>query len=211
MSFELVLLERVDENSITANSGILIDNKFILVTTNIFDPEKEAEKQWKNWKKFGNIYLSPLENNSVIINCVKKNDNGTYDIKSANVLAVYFSNLIHKSDIFFENFTVDALGNCIHSKDQLSTFYILRFGSKCNLEELKQSLKGWWGLLSSYNLKKYDNIYIESSPFGNRHFLNSVSRGIVSNIVGEQDCLILTDCPTTPGSEGSPVFIGEHK
>ncbi|OAD52251.1 Peroxisomal leader peptide-processing protease [Eufriesea mexicana] len=46
-----------------------------------------------------------------------------------------------------------------------------------------------------------------STPFGNPFFLDSVSRGIIGNLLGTNNCLILMDVTSFPGSEGSPVFL----
>lgn len=208
MNFKLVLLERVDGNNIIANSGLLIDNKFIIVTANIFGSQKITEIQWS--KKCGNLYINPLENKSIIINCIIAKGDDTYEVKLVNVFGAYFSHSIQISHIFFKRFAIDALDNNNYVTDRLSTFYILTFDPKCSLEELKNSFKTWWDVVGCYNIQKCCNVYVESSPFANRNFLNCVSRGIVSNILGKQGCFILSDCPTTPGSEGSPVFIGNN-
>jgi hypothetical protein len=49
-------------------------------------------------------------------------------------------------------------------------------------------------------------VEIESAPFGNAVFLDSVSRGIVSNILGIRGCVLLTDANAVPGCEGAPLF-----
>ncbi|XP_011334557.2 peroxisomal leader peptide-processing protease isoform X1 [Ooceraea biroi] len=48
---------------------------------------------------------------------------------------------------------------------------------------------------------------IMSTPFGNPVFINSIARGIISNVVGEEDCVIMTDALAFPGGEGGPVCI----
>ena len=49
-------------------------------------------------------------------------------------------------------------------------------------------------------------IKIISTPFGNDLFINSLSSGIISNLIGIENCLILTDARTVPGCEGAPIF-----
>lgn len=54
-------------------------------------------------------------------------------------------------------------------------------------------------------------LYIVGTPFGNLSpsvFLNSVSKGIVSNLAGEQQELILTDARCIPGTEGGVIYGG---
>ena len=48
---------------------------------------------------------------------------------------------------------------------------------------------------------------VESTPFGNPVFIDSVARGVVSNIIGKKRCIILTDANSVPGCEGGPVYI----
>ncbi|XP_051175019.1 peroxisomal leader peptide-processing protease isoform X2 [Leptopilina boulardi] len=48
---------------------------------------------------------------------------------------------------------------------------------------------------------------IESTPFGNPIFINSIARGVISNIVGDENCIILSDANSVPGCEGGPVYI----
>ncbi|XP_063978007.1 peroxisomal leader peptide-processing protease [Diachasmimorpha longicaudata] len=50
------------------------------------------------------------------------------------------------------------------------------------------------------------HMLIESTPFGNPVFIDSVARGIVSNVLGTHDCVMLTDANAVPGCEGGPVY-----
>lgn len=54
-------------------------------------------------------------------------------------------------------------------------------------------------------------VEILSTPFGNPVFIDSISRGIVSNVLGEAGCVILTDTNAVPGSEGAPVYLTEQE
>jgi hypothetical protein len=51
------------------------------------------------------------------------------------------------------------------------------------------------------------SVEIVSTPFGNPVFIDSIARGIVSNVVGEQGCVIMTDAFAFPGGEGGPVYV----
>lgn len=55
------------------------------------------------------------------------------------------------------------------------------------------------------------SLLIESTPFGNPVFIDSISRGIVSNVLGTHDCLMLTDANAVPGCEGGPVYVMREK
>ncbi|XP_068240468.1 peroxisomal leader peptide-processing protease isoform X2 [Palaemon carinicauda] len=53
------------------------------------------------------------------------------------------------------------------------------------------------------------NAYIESSPFGSLSpsvFLNSLSKGIISNVSGRNSDIYLTDARCMMGGEGAPVY-----
>jgi hypothetical protein len=56
-------------------------------------------------------------------------------------------------------------------------------------------------------LKRGQNVVVESTPFGNFYFHNSVSEGVVSNVFGPSRCLLLTDASTAIGCEGGPIFV----
>lgn len=57
------------------------------------------------------------------------------------------------------------------------------------------------------NLIRGSSVEIESTPFGNPVFIGSIARGVISNVVGDEDCVIMTDAYTFPGGEGGPVYI----
>ena len=46
-----------------------------------------------------------------------------------------------------------------------------------------------------------------STPFGNPFFIDCMSQGIVGNLLGVNQCLILIDVTNFPGCEGSPIFL----
>ncbi|XP_033193503.2 peroxisomal leader peptide-processing protease isoform X3 [Bombus vancouverensis nearcticus] len=50
-------------------------------------------------------------------------------------------------------------------------------------------------------------VELVSTPFGNAFFIDSVSRGIIGNLLGTNQCLIVIDVTSFPGCEGSPVFL----
>ncbi|XP_076302823.1 peroxisomal leader peptide-processing protease-like [Lasioglossum baleicum] len=61
--------------------------------------------------------------------------------------------------------------------------------------------------LATGRLTKGAIVELVSTPFGNPFFVDSVSRGIIGNLLGTDNCLILMDLTSFPGSEGSPVFF----
>lgn len=57
------------------------------------------------------------------------------------------------------------------------------------------------------NLIRGSSVEIESTPFANPVFIGSIARGVISNVVGDQGCVIMTDAYAFPGSEGGPIYI----
>lgn len=51
------------------------------------------------------------------------------------------------------------------------------------------------------------SVEIESTPFGNPVFIDSIARGVISNVVGDEGCVIMTDAYAFPGGEGGPVYV----
>ena len=62
---------------------------------------------------------------------------------------------------------------------------------------------------SSQLLKRGDTVEIISTPFGDNHpliFFNSLTKGIISNICGHKNQILLTDARCLTGSEGGAVI-----
>ncbi|XP_012535352.1 peroxisomal leader peptide-processing protease [Monomorium pharaonis] len=57
------------------------------------------------------------------------------------------------------------------------------------------------------NLIRGSSVEIESTPFGNPVFIGSITRGVISNVVGDEGCVIMTDAYAFPGSEGGPFYV----
>lgn len=209
MIFKLVLVERVasTESKIVVSSGLLFGD-FVIVTSNIFadKPVTKCNLSEAN----GNIYLNPFGSEPLNLNCVSQIDEATYDVKTATVFALFISKSMKNSARLLKNFAIDAVDNNLNLDEVLSTFFILTLNLKSTADDFTKSLKHWWDSIGRLNIRKCDEVSIESCAFANRSFLNSISQGVISNILGENSCLILSDCPSTPGSEGSPVFVGKH-
>ena len=59
-----------------------------------------------------------------------------------------------------------------------------------------------------------DTVHMVGTPFGAMSpsvFLNSVSEGIVCNMAGSNQELIVTDARCIPGTEGGPLYLGDAK
>ena len=58
--------------------------------------------------------------------------------------------------------------------------------------------------------KKGDTVFVVGTPFGCECppvFYNSLSKGIVSNVVGRNNEIIITDARCVPGCEGCPLYL----
>ncbi|XP_056616786.1 peroxisomal leader peptide-processing protease isoform X2 [Triplophysa dalaica] len=67
--------------------------------------------------------------------------------------------------------------------------------------------------LKSCNLKKGFAVLACGSPFGGLCpdlFMNTISKGIVSNLAGDENALILTDARCLPGTEGGGLFVSQE-
>jgi hypothetical protein len=60
-------------------------------------------------------------------------------------------------------------------------------------------------------LRRGQSVLVESTPFGNLYFHNSVSEGVISNVFGPGRCLFLTDASTALGCEGGPISVTVQK
>uniref|UniRef100_A0A9J7ZBK6 Peroxisomal leader peptide-processing protease n=1 Tax=Cyprinus carpio carpio TaxID=630221 RepID=A0A9J7ZBK6_CYPCA len=89
----------------------------------------------------------------------------------------------------------------------LSWFALLKVptSSTCTCKETIPWVK-------SGSLKKGCHVIACGSPFGGLCpdlFMNTISKGIVSNLAGGENALILTDARCLPGTEGGGVFVSK--
>lgn len=108
---------------------------------------------------------------------------------------------------FFDDTQEDEKKETAISKDQV--YHLLPFFVLIKVP----SIRGWTMASGSRfdRLSVGANVFVVSTPFGNLSpevFMNSVSSGIVSNLAGEREMLILTDARCIPGSEGGAIFRG---
>ncbi|KAL6263788.1 hypothetical protein P5V15_003871 [Pogonomyrmex californicus] len=57
------------------------------------------------------------------------------------------------------------------------------------------------------NHTRGSSVEVESTPFSNPVFIGSIARGVISNVIGDEDCIITTDAYAFPGGEGGPVYV----
>ncbi|XP_074011071.1 peroxisomal leader peptide-processing protease, partial [Numenius arquata] len=68
----------------------------------------------------------------------------------------------------------------------------------------------WTARVGASCLRKGEGLVACGSPFGALCpdlFLNTLSRGVVSNLAGEENALLLTDARCLPGTEGGGAFL----
>nr|XP_022911138.1 peroxisomal leader peptide-processing protease [Onthophagus taurus] len=210
INVQSVLVEHAYGGKVYANSGCLIDNKFILITANVLVPLLNESKSDLRSIPFG--LLNPLrffDKPPKLTIIIKNEDSRSHQYKEALVVAAYVSEITKKSvSKYLYDWAIDVDGKEDQLKESIPIFFIASFNFKNapNANELLDCLKRLKLQSLQTTLSAGNKVCIESTPFGNRHFLRSHSRGIISNVTGENDCFLLTDVPVAPGSEGSPVY-----
>ncbi|KAM4031497.1 peroxisomal leader peptide-processing protease [Anomaloglossus baeobatrachus] len=69
------------------------------------------------------------------------------------------------------------------------------------------------GIMDSSKLVKGSTVYTCGSPFGSFYtdiFLNTISKGVLSNTAGDRNVVLLTDARCLPGSEGGGMFLSKE-
>lgn len=209
MKISSVLVEYEDTNEMKtyANSGTFFANKYVIVTANILTPILKLSLPSFTKLPKGLVPVDTLLNfNPKLTVIFEKLSNGIIYENAFPVAAFWCKNVCNSLEKCFPDWAIDVQENDQDVKYLLPLFFILEIAIEgTTMNELEVALRD---LLKNCGRDIYPgkNVCIESTPFGNRHFLNSYSQGIVSNVIGENNCLILTDCPSVPGSEGSPIF-----
>ena len=89
----------------------------------------------------------------------------------------------------------------------LPCFVLIKLSNVSEFE--KNSFNDHFSIRNSTENSQGDLVEICSTPFGllsPEVFLNSQSRGIISNTAGPQQVLIMTDARCVPGCEGGGLF-----
>lgn len=89
----------------------------------------------------------------------------------------------------------------------LSWFAVLKTSEK--VDGLRSEPIPWQ---SCFSLQKGHPVVACGSPFGSLCpdlFINTLSRGIISNFTGEDSAVVLTDARCSPGTEGGGVFLAK--
>lgn len=206
MKARLVLVEKEDkvQNTVLGCSGLMLNDDYVIITANIL---------FGQWAQTILQELPPgqlstqFSQSDISLNIVSKEEE-FYNVRKARILSAFVSHSIKNSDKYiFQNWAIDSIDNNRNIHNVMSLFFVLALNERANVENFKKVLREWWDLVINLEVNKGATIFTRSVPFANRNFMNSVSKGIVSNIFGNSSCLILSDCPCTPGGEGSPVYV----
>lgn len=206
----LIEYENIAESKTYASSGILINNKFVIITANILANLLKTSNEL-NAKIFNNkhAFIKPED---ILINVPKLNvilniDDNKIEFRNGNITRAFISNNIRDTSIrTLKDWAIDVEEG-LRVKELLCLFFIITLNDAGEnyLDELKSNLRKYCDEFDD-DFYVGKEIFVDSAPFGNRHFFNTCSRGIISNIVDNKECLILTDCPTAVGSEGGLVL-----
>lgn len=157
----------------------------------------------------GSILQDSLPNNETLRFFVTRNRNGEL-LRSEAVISATFecaaaADCVHE---IFGEWSIDSYENSNSAKRALCLCVVLELGFEVTSDVVNE-LRIFGGKVMGFEsaLCKGREILIESVPFGNKNFISNQSCGIVSNVLGRDNCFILSDCPTVPGSEGGPVYL----
>ncbi|XP_072743113.1 peroxisomal leader peptide-processing protease-like isoform X2 [Anoplolepis gracilipes] len=127
-----------------------------------------------------------------------------------NVVAAWKCPLLTKTfDEFFETWNFPK--SSLKFDRSLRPIYLLVFITDSNRKSIVKipTIKQALSCLLDQTLRnpiRGSSVEIESTPFGNPVFISSIARGVISNVVGDEGCVIMTDAYAFPGSEGGPVY-----
>lgn len=200
-------------SEVNSTSGIQFHEKYVLIPGNFilrtlkhvnFD---NSSSHLQPDVLFGDIFKTHDSKFHVI----SLNPDKTYKFEEAIVAATFLSGpVLNSTESVLKDWTLDSDDN-ERTKNALPLFCVLsldkRRGSQFELikRALGDLLKDCKANGETIFLGR--EVVIKSAPFANRNFINSYSKGVLSNVLGDNGCLLLSDCPTVPGSEGSPIFV----
>lgn len=199
-------------------SGILIARDWVLAHGSILDPVLFRSPDFLRFFTVLNPgELITIQTSEGLIDDLTFQVHRNHSLKkSANLVAVWRCPLLKETlDNSLRNFTFKNQ----HGSDHLllSVFLVIKCKSfettaetkeresdKTKIEQIlfqlaKQAAIG--------KLTKGATVELISTPFGNPFFIDSTSHGIVGNLLGVNECLILIDVTNFPGCEGSPIFL----
>lgn len=182
-----------DKECISQNSNILSANKFSNNIQVHIDhiAGTSGETQWTNKSSISNgssICHQPAEL-LLMVNCVE--------------FQMAFQKLFTDSELW-KFADCDEDNEILYDSKFLSWFAVLQMTTNTQLDPLP------W--IKSTALTKGCAVLACGSPFGSfcpDLFMSTLSKGIVSNLAGEENALILTDARCLPGTQGGGLFVSD--
>ena len=216
MSTKSVLVECEDgkKQTVHGSSGILIANRYVIFTANILSHLIKLDGYENLPTRENSCLLSPhsLLTNSPTLNVVipeKSRNEERHTYKRGRIRWAWISENIRKScERDLKDWTVDHESDH-RVKELLPSLFVLDVDQEAeeDVHHFKLCLCNLLEEAMEVNVATGSNVVVKSTPFGNRRFVDSYSQGIVSNVVGNEKCLILSDAPTAPGAEGGGLYI----
>lgn len=211
MSVQSVLVEYSEAETLVTVSAILFNKRWILLPAASLIVTLSSKKQMPDIlqnlepsKLFYTNYLDLQQDKLKIITKSETSRNLQYLL--ANYLGIFCCKNIKETT----NFPLGCGDGKNNFDSYLTLFIFLDLKTEqCGKFEEKHLHEGINSLLKpsyNFNLCRGNTVCVESTPFGSRELLSSYSQGVVCNCVGQNNCYILTDAPTAPGSEGAPIF-----
>lgn len=211
----LVEFECLHSTRVYSNGGLLFgtNSEYLLTTSNVLtemllrNASRLAKLRLKTKYNLHNI--QELVSTDVNLKVVEMQHNKNI-FRDFKVVMFFISQEIEESirTILFD-WNIDDKGNGKDILHGLPIFFISQniATTSFDIVNFSQNTISLLNLsLKEGTIERLQNIFIESAPFGNRQLLDSYCEGIVSNVMGTNSCLFLTDCATVPGCEGAVIF-----
>lgn len=195
---EVVLVECEGKGSnVASRSGFKFCDRFVLTVGSLILPFFDSGKRFDDIQTLSNLRFF-----------VTKCDKRGFERVEAKISEVFQSESVKDcAHELFGEWSLDSEENSGVVREALAIFLVLRLecksgDSRKELGVFGEGIEKFRGVVS-----RGRQILVESVPFGNKYFINNQSCGIISNVLGRNNCFILSDCPTVPGSEGSPMYF----
>lgn len=223
MFIESVLVEIYENNKLFTSSALSFNNRWVILPCSclIIHLSKKDGQQLlnQNLQELQNIepskliyknYLNIQPDNTKVITKARLGNELKYFL--AKYVGIFSCKNI-KESTDFPLACGDSTGSDLDYNNFLSVFLILDIKMEEDFVEqhFYEAVKKLLKFSSTGQIYRSGLVCIESSAFGCRELLGSFSEGIICNLLGKENCFILTDAPTTPGAEGAPILAYQNE
>ncbi|XP_012058182.1 PREDICTED: peroxisomal leader peptide-processing protease-like [Atta cephalotes] len=217
-SSALLLHSSIDKDPLPQGcSGISISTDWILTHGIVLDPIIDKSYAVSNFVTnmvSGELITVPRELMSelkfrVYRDLGNDNDSRSSPLKEHHgmIVAAWQCPLLKKTfDEFFKTWSFSKSSEFTRSLRSIFLFVRIYNSESIVETSLEQALSCLLNQIPR-NLIRGSSVIIESTPFGNPVFAGSIAHGVISNVVGDEGCVIMTDAYAFPGGEGGPVYI----